>query len=112
MPEMDRRSLMLMTGFGVLAAAVPLSQARAYPRPPAAPHGGYIFQDEFDGPAGSAPDAAKWGGAKAREVIKDPTHWALPETIGQPRDDRRNVFVDGKSILVLKAAKDGPTFYS
>ena len=44
--------------------------------------------------------------------IKDPTHWELPENIGQYRDDRRNVFVDGKSNLVLKAAKDGPTFYS
>jgi Glycosyl hydrolases family 16 len=112
MPEMDRRTLMLMTGFGVLAAAAPVSQARAYPRPPAAPQGGYIFQDEFDGPAGSAPDAAKWAVAKAREVIKDPTHWELPENIGQYRDDRRNVFVDGKSNLVLRAAKDGPTFYS
>jgi Glycosyl hydrolases family 16 len=49
---------------------------------------------------------------KAREVIKDPTHWELPENIGQYRDDRRNVFVDGKSNLVLRAAKDGPTFYS
>ena len=104
--------MMLMTGFGVLAAAAPLPQAQAYPRPPAAPQGGYIFQDEFDGPAGSAPDGAKWAVAKAREVIKDPTHWELPENIGQYRDDRRNVFVDGKSNLVLKAAKDGPTFYS
>ena len=112
MPEMDRRTLMLMTGFGVLAAAAPLPQARAYPRPPAAPQGGYIFQDEFDGPAGSAPDSSKWAVAKAREVIKDPTHWELPENIGQYRDDRRNVFVDGKSNLVLRAAKDGPTFYS
>ena len=104
--------MMLMTGVGVLAAAVPVPQARAYPRPPAAPSGGYIFQDDFDGPAGSAPDGSKWAVAKAREAIKDPTHWELPENIGQYRDDRRNVFVDGKSNLVLKAAKDGPTFYS
>src|SRR6202000_1858982 len=83
--------------------------------PPAAPSGqtgNYIVPDEFDGPAGSSPDPAKWTVAKAREVIKDPTHWELPENIGQYRDDRRNVFVDGKSNLVLKAAKDGPTFYS
>ena len=112
MPQMDRRTMMLMTGFGVLVAAAPVPQARANPRPPAAPQGGYIFQDEFDGPAGSAPDGAKWAVARAREVIKDPTHWELPENIGQYRDDRRNVFVDGKSNLVLKAAKDGPTFYS
>src|SRR2546430_17619399 len=112
MPEMDRRSLMLLTGFGVLAAAVPLPQARAYPRPPAAPQGGYIFQDEFDGPAGSAPDGAKWAVAKAREQIKDPTHWELPENTGQSRDDRRNVFVDGKANPVLPAPEAPPTFYN
>jgi hypothetical protein len=39
MPEMDRRTLMLMTGVGVLAAAVPVPQARAHPRVPAAPPG-------------------------------------------------------------------------
>ena len=50
--------------------------------------------------------------AKAREVIKDPTYWELPENVGQYRDDRRNVFVDGNSNLVLRAAKDGPTYYS
>ena len=49
--------------------------------------------------------------ATAREHIKDPTQWELPENIGQYRDDRRNVFLDGKSNLVIKAAKDGPTFY-
>ena len=52
------------------------------------------------------------GGASARETIKDPTYWELPEHIGQYRDDRRNVFLDGKSNLVLRAAKDGPTYYS
>jgi len=112
MPEMDRRTLMLMTGVGVLATAVPISQARASPPPPAAPPGGYIFHDEFDGPSGTAPDPAKWEVAKAREQIKDPTYWELPEHIGQYRDDRRNVFVDGNSNLVLRAVKDGPTFYS
>ncbi|MFZ0230291.1 MAG: 1,3-beta-glucanase, partial [Mycobacterium sp.] len=111
MPEMDRRTMMLMTGVGVLAAAAPIPQARAYPRPPAAPPGSYIFHDEFDGPSGAAPDPAKWAVAKAREQIKDPTYWELPEHIGQYRDDRRNVFLDGNSNLVLRAAKDGPTFY-
>ena len=52
------------------------------------------------------------GGGKARETIKDPTFWELPEHIGQYRDDRRNVFVDGNSNLVLRAAKDGPTYFS
>ena len=96
--------MMLMTGFGVLAAAVPVPQARAYPSPPDAPSGSYLFHDEFDGSAGSAPDPSKWTVATAREQIKDPTFWELPENIGQYRNDGRNVFLDGKSNLVLRAA--------
>ena len=110
--------MMLTTGIGVLAAALPIPEARAHPGrmpPPSAPSGqagSYIFSDEFGGPAGSAPDPSKWAIAKARETIKDPTYWELPEHIGQYRDDRRNVFVDGNSNLVLRAAKDGPTYFS
>ena len=44
--------------------------------------------------------------------MEDPTFWELPGNVGQYRDDRRNVYVDGKSNLVLHAAKDGDTFYS
>jgi beta-glucanase (GH16 family) len=44
--------------------------------------------------------------------MKDPTFWERPENVGQYRDDRRNVFLDGKSNLVLRAAKDGNTYYS
>ena len=44
--------------------------------------------------------------------MKDPTYWERPENIGQYRDDRQNVFLDGNSNLVLRAAKDGPTYYS
>src|SRR5947209_8986077 len=83
MPQMDRRRMMLTAGIGVLAAALPVPEARAYPPrqvpevpPPAAPSGqagSYIFQDEFDGPAGSAPDPSQWAVAKARETVKDPT---------------------------------------
>ncbi len=104
--------MMLMTGVGVLAAAAPVPQARAYPRPPDAPAGPYLFHDEFDGAAGSAPDPSKWAVARAREPMKDPTFWERPENVGQYRDDRQNVFLDGKSNLVLRAAKDGPTYYS
>ncbi|PQM45654.1 Endo-1,3-1,4-beta-glycanase ExsH [Mycobacterium talmoniae] len=114
---MDRRSLMMMAGFAALAAALPVPEARAHPSAPAAPPGNgapvnYLFHDEFDGPAGSAPDPSKWTVARARETMKDPTYWERPENVGQYRDDRRNVFLDGKSNLVIRAAKDGPTFYS
>jgi Glycosyl hydrolases family 16 len=127
MPEMDRRSMMLMTGIGVLAAAIPLPEAGAGPSPPEAPtgrmpapaappgnsaQGNYLFHDEFDGPAGSAPDSTRWTVARAREPMKDPTFWERPENVGQYRDDRQNVFLDGKSNLVLRAAKDGNTYYS
>ena len=44
--------------------------------------------------------------------MEDPTFWELPENVGQYRDDRRNLFVDGKSNLVIRAAKDGKTYYS
>ena len=44
--------------------------------------------------------------------MQDPTFWELPENVGQYRDDRRNVFLDGKSNLVIRAAKDGNTYYS
>ena len=113
---------MLMAGFGVLAAAISVPTARgSVPgcapagRIPAAPPGNaaggnYIFQDEFDGPAGSAPDSSKWTVARARETMKDPTFWERPENVGQYRDDRQNVFLDGKSNIVLRAAKDGNTY--
>jgi hypothetical protein len=118
MAELNRRSVMLMTGIGALAAAtrVPSAWADRGQVPAAPPPGGanvtYLFQDEFDGPAGSAPDPSKWLVARAREPMEDPTFWELPENVGQYRNDRRNVYVDGKSNLVLHAAKDGNTFYS
>jgi hypothetical protein len=117
---------MLMTGIGVLAATMPAPAARAslaggdapagrVPAPAAPANAAgvtYLFQDEFDGPAGSAPDPSKWAVARARESMQDPTFWERPENVGQYRDDRRNLFVDGKSNLVIRAAKDGGTFYS
>lgn len=120
MPEMNRRHAMSLAGIAALAAAMPMPPAAAAPRSPrdrmplpAAPPGGnYIFVDDFDGPAGSAPDPGKWEIALERESMQDPTFWELPENVGQYRDDRRNVYVDGKSNLVFHAAKDGKTYYS
>ena len=61
----------------------------------------FIFQDEFDGPAGSGPIPGKWIVAQARETIKNPVFWDRPENMGQYRDDRANVFLDGNSNLVI-----------
>ena len=89
--------MLLITGVGALTAAIPIAQAGANPRPPdapavppppAAPQGSYIFHDEFDGAAGSAPDPSKWTVARAREPMKDPTFWERPENVGQYRDDQ------------------------
>jgi hypothetical protein len=104
---MDRRSMMLMSGIGLLAAAIPLPQARANPldrvSPPAAPPdaatGAYIFQDEFDGPMGAGPDPAKWTAQSWQDDV-------FPPVDGIYRDDRRNVFLDGNSNLVLLATRD------
>ena len=108
---MNRRRVMQMAGIGALAATVSLPAT--FPSANAAPPtGGYRFEDNFDGPAGSAPDYSKREPAYAREDMEDPTFWELPGNVGQYRDDRRNLFLDGKSNLVIRAAKDGDTYFS
>jgi beta-glucanase (GH16 family) len=121
---MDRRSMMLFTGIAALGAAMPVPAAQAYPSrpvarlpPPAAPPPAtapptYLFHDEFDGPAGSAPDPAKWSVAKFRETIKNPVFLDRPENMGQYRDDRQHVFLDGKSNLVIRATRQGRKYVS
>ena len=65
------------------------------PPPPPPPTGMYKFQDEFDGPAGSAPDATKWsiyGGTT-------PPKWGIECFV----NDRSHVALDGQGHLVLTA---------
>ena len=85
MPDINRRRVMQIAGLGALAASVSLPAANAEPST-----SGYLFEDNFDGPAGSAPDYSKWEPAYERESMEDPTFWELPENVGQYRDDRRN----------------------
>ncbi|MGO4446688.1 family 16 glycosylhydrolase [Mycobacterium sp. 2YAF39] len=109
---MDRRNMMTMAGLGLLAATIPVAQAQASPldriprpaQPPTGDPGTYIFQDEFDGPAGSAPDRSKW-------IIQTWQDDVFPPVAGIYRDDRRNVFLDGNSNLVLLATNDMGTYY-
>ena len=49
--------------------------------------------------------------AQAREVIKNPVFWDRPENMGQYRDDRANVFLDGNSNLVIRAARNDDNRY-
>jgi len=58
------------------------------------------------------PRCVEVGGGASPRGHGRPTYWELPGNVGQYRDDRRNVFLDGKSNLVLRAAKDGSTYYS
>ncbi|GFG63718.1 beta-1,3-glucanase [Mycobacterium kubicae] len=108
---MDRRSMLLSTGLGMLAAAAALRvpEAQAHPAPPQAPSAGaggpYIFQDEFDGPAGSAPDPGKWTVQSWQDDV-------FPPVDGIYRDDRRNVFQDGNSNLVLMATQEMGSYYT
>ncbi|OBI05070.1 glycoside hydrolase family 16 protein [Mycobacterium scrofulaceum] len=109
---MDRRSMMLISGLGMLGAAMRLPGAWATPSAPqappsAGPGGPYIFADEFDGPAGSPPDPGKW-------TIQTWQDDVFPPVEGIYRNDRQNVFVDGHSNLVLCATHDllSNTYYS
>jgi hypothetical protein len=127
--------MMLMTGIAALGVALPVPEAGAKPSgsggsgpppgplppptapppvvpPPAAATQTYLFHDEFDGPAGSAPDPSKWAVAKFRETIKNPVFWDRPENMGQYRDSRRNVFLDGKSNLVIRATRENGKYFS
>jgi len=114
---MDRRSALVMAGLGVAVAAVPAPDAAAIPErplpgpeapagPPAPPGAPGVpsspaaaapgsLGDEFNGPAGSAPDPALWSIAQRRELIKNPVFWDRPENMGQYRDDSEHVFLDG-----------------
>jgi beta-glucanase (GH16 family) len=108
---------LFMSGLGLLAAAIPAPAAWADPVPPVGPvppgapqpsrtqPQTYLFRDEFDGKAGSPPDPAKWMVAQARETIRNPVFWDRPENMGQYRDDREHVFLDGKSNLVIRATR-------
>ena len=88
-----------VTGLGVTglgAVAVP----RVLPASSAASRGSvtYTFADEFDGPAGSAPDPSKWtydlgGGGWGNNELEVYT------------SSRANSFLDGQSHLVIRATQ-------
>src|SRR6476661_1656696 len=102
---MDRRNLMLMLGVGAAAAALPLPKAQADPAigdvpPGPAPGPGAPGAPV---PAAANPGPAWWFVVPARENIKNPVFWDRPENMGQYRDDREHVFMDGNGNLVIRA---------
>ncbi|MDI3315956.1 MAG: glycoside hydrolase family 16 protein [Mycobacterium sp.] len=114
---MDRRSMLLMAGIGALAAAIRVPSAGAYPLPsetsrgrpsaPAAPPGAvagpYLFQDDFDGPAGSPPDPAKWTVQTWQDDVYPPVEGIYRA---------QNVFLDGNSNLVLQATHENGEYFT
>lgn len=48
---------------------------------------------------------------RARETIRNPAFWDRPENMGQYRDDRQNVFLDGNSNLVIRATREGAAYF-
>ena len=113
MHEINRRNMMVMTGVAALAAATALPRAAADNEPPDQPGplgsdagpANVIFADDFDGPAGAAPDLSKWTVANWNEPV-------TPPVLGMYRDDRRNVSLDGNGNLALRATKEGDTFFT
>jgi hypothetical protein len=106
--------MMFITGVGALAATIPVPAAWAAPAgrvpvPTAPPRdvapGSYLFQDEFDGPAGAPLDYSKWTVFNWDEPV-------TPPIVGHWRDDRRNVFLDGNSNLVIRATQEGADYFS
>ena len=113
MPEINRRNMMLMTGFAAVAAAVPLPRAAADPEPPGQPivadanpgPDNIIFADDFDGPAGASPDRSKW-------FVKNFNEPVNPPILGLYRDDPRNVSLDGNGNLALRATQEGNDYFT
>ncbi len=54
-----------------------------------------LFQDEFNGPAGTPPDPAWWFIVPERETIRNPHEWDKPFNMGRYVTDQEHVFQDG-----------------
>ena len=69
---------------------------RSRSAPTRLPGGAYLFEDDFDGPAGS-PQSGELDGAELAGSTRG------RRSRSQYRDDRQNVFLDGNSNLVIRA---------
>ncbi|MDZ7885546.1 MAG: family 16 glycosylhydrolase [Mycobacterium sp.] len=109
-----------MLGLGAAAAALPSPTAHAEPVPGDLPPGPVpgpgapvpeaaapvmLFQDEFNGPAGSPPDLAAWFIVPQRETIRNPVEWDKPYNMGRYVTDQEHVFQDGNGNLVIRATR-------
>jgi hypothetical protein len=93
----DRRRFVAITAAGVAAAAC---SARVSA-------GAYLFADDFDGPAGSAPDPTKW-----LHETGNQTEYGYDDSRGIWVNDRLNSFLDGNSNLVVRITESRGTYAS
>ena len=98
MRGMRSTAVILLSGLGAACGGTRTSPS---PTPPSA----QAWADEFDGPANSAPDAAKWtydlgGGGWGNQELE--TYTNLPQ----------NVYVDGAGHLVIRVERSGAAFTS
>jgi hypothetical protein len=95
-PSMNRRAFVSMTAvFGAMA----VTELTACDIRTADPAVTYAFADEFDGPAGSAPDPSKWG------YDVGGGGWGNDD-LAVYTSSRANSFLDGKGNLVIRATKN------
>jgi hypothetical protein len=59
----------------------------------------YVFEDEFNGPNGAAPDPSKW--------TYDLGRWTDNNELETYTDSRTNSYLDGQGHLVIKALATG-----
>jgi beta-glucanase (GH16 family) len=95
----------------VTAARAGPSPARRRRRPPSPPSpsptpmSGYGFADEFDGPAGSAPDPSKWAYDLGSNV-------GMEGELQTYTSSRANSYLDGQGHLVIAATRSGGSYAS
>ncbi|QGV77152.1 glycoside hydrolase family 16 protein [Streptomyces ficellus] len=94
--------LLTLAALSTALAPAPRPGAAPAPRPVAAP-AAVTFADEFDGPAGSAADGAKWQTETGDNVNN---HERQYYTAGN-----RNAALDGQGHLVITARRENPGNY-
>jgi beta-glucanase (GH16 family) len=112
----SRRSLLGMTATAAATAALAACGSpapRPHLRPPVpspAPlpvKGIYTFEDDFDGPAGSPPDPAKWSYLTGNGAIDSGNNESETYT-----SSAQNAYLDGSSHLVLAVTSPAPGVFN
>ncbi|GAA0400962.1 ricin-type beta-trefoil lectin domain protein [Streptomyces luteireticuli] len=100
-----RAAALAVTALAALAAATPANAATdAKPRSRAV--AAAVFADEFDGPAGSGPDASKW----QNDVGGGSGGWGNGE-LEYYTSGNNNAKLDGRGHLVVEARRENPGNY-